>query len=325
VSQPKRLGSAGAAAPGSPAVSIIMPTYNRAAYVGEAIDHLLELDGPAGGYEVIVVDDGSRDSTPDVLARYATGTGAPGRGAASAKTPNVQVLRRVNGGPAAARNSGIKASRGAILAFTDDDCRPIKEWLSHLIAALESSDAAGVGGRTIPASADSLVSRFVARRHVSELPKAVDGEVRWLVTCNAAFRRDALLAIDGFDESYPVPGGEDTDLCSRLRGAGYHLGVAPDALVRHDHTWRSVRQFADTWYRYGRGDARHLRRDAERLRPMRRLGSDLRYLSTIGRNLRIDLKDGIARREAMAYAGLDLLRRASKTVGLLRAYPRSSG
>jgi glycosyltransferase involved in cell wall biosynthesis len=295
----------------APAVTIIMPTYNRGSYVGEAIDHLLELDSPVGRYEIVVVDDGSRDNTPDVLAAYAD-------------MDNVRVLRRVNGGPAAARNTGIAASRGQVLAFTDDDCRPIKEWLSHLLAALESSGAAGVGGRTIPASATSLVSRFVARRHLSELPNAVNGEVRWLVTCNAAFHREALLAVGGFDESYPVPGGEDTDLCSRLRGAGYRLGVAPDALVRHDHTWRSVRQFANTWYRYGRGDARHLRRDSEPLRPLGRLVADVRYLPTVARNLSADFSDGVAAREAMAFAGLDILRRGSKTFGLLVAYPKVS-
>jgi glycosyltransferase involved in cell wall biosynthesis len=296
----------------SPAVSVIMPTYNRASYVGEAVEHLLGLDGPAGGFEIVVVDDGSRDNTPEILAAYA-------------KIPNVRVLRRVNGGPAAARNTGISASRGAVLAFTDDDCRPVQEWLTYLLAALESTKAAGVGGRTIPASASSLVSRFVARRHLSELPNAVDGEVRWLVTCNAAFRREALVDVGGFDESYPVPGGEDTDLCTRLRGAGYRLGVAPDALVRHDHTWRSVRQFADTWYRYGRGDARHLRRDAQPLQPVRRVAADLRYLPTVARNLRADFSDGVAAREAMAFAGLDILRRTSKTVGLVRAYARPSG
>jgi glycosyltransferase involved in cell wall biosynthesis len=296
----------------APAVSVIMPTYNRASYVGEAIDHLLELDSPLGGFEIVVVDDGSRDNTADVLAAYE-------------QLPNVRVLHRINGGPAAARNTGIGASRGEVLAFTDDDCRPIKEWLTHLLASLESTKAAGVGGRTIPASATSLVSRFVARRHLSELPNAVDGEVRWLVTCNAAFHREALLAVGGFDESYPVPGGEDTDLCSRLRGAGYRLGVAPDALVRHDHTWRSVRQFADTWYRYGRGDARHLRRDCQPLQPFRRVAADLRYVPTIARNLYADFSDGVAAREAMAFAGLDILRRTSKTFGLVRAYARPSG
>ena len=305
------MSEAGQLASGSPAVSVIMPTYNRASYVGEAIEQLLDLDGPEGGFEIVVVDDGSRDTTPDVLASYAG-------------NPNVRVLRRVNGGPAAARNTGIAASRGSVLAFTDDDCRPIKQWLSYLLAALESSSAAGVGGRTIPATTDSLVSRFVARRHVSELPVSYDGAVRWVVTCNAAFRREALEAVDGFDESYPVPGGEDTDLCARLLRAGYKLDVAPDALVRHDHTWRSVRQFAHTWYRYGRGDARHLRRDAMPLRPWRHLYADLRFMKTVARNVRTDLADGLGLRETSAFAGLDVVRRVSKTCGLMVAYPKVS-
>jgi GT2 family glycosyltransferase len=288
-----------------------MPTYNRAEYVTNAIDHLLDLEAPPGGFEIIVVDDGSRDNTPGVLERYA-------------RNELVRVIRRVNGGPAAARNSGIAASQNEIIAFTDDDCQPAKDWLLQLLGVLESSHAVAVGGRTVPASTDSLVSRFVARRHVSELPVSYDGVVRWVVTCNAIFRREALDAVGGFDESYPVPGGEDTDLCARLLHKGYQLGVAPDALVRHDHTWRSVRQFAHTWYRYGRGDARHLRRDAKPLRPMRHLVADLRFLVTVSRNFRADLADGLGIRESVAFAALDVVRRASKTIGLMVAYPRVS-
>ena len=295
----------------APAVSIIMPTYNRAGFVGSAIDHLLDLDPPPGGFEIIVVDDGSKDDTQSVLEPYAA-------------MPDVSVLKRPNGGPAAARNTGIAASRGTILAFTDDDCRPAKDWLRSLLGVLESSPVVGVGGRTVPASVDSLVSRFVARRHVSELPAAADGTVRWLVTCNAAFEKSALLAVNGFDESYPMPGGEDTDLCARLRARGYELGVAPDALVRHDHTWRSVKHFANTWYRYGRGDARHLRRDGQPLRPVRRFAADARYLATVARNFKLDLSEGVGLRESVAFAVLDIVRRMSKTVGLVMAYPKVS-
>jgi GT2 family glycosyltransferase len=294
-----------------PAVSIVMPTYNRSQYVVAAVEHLLNLKPPDGGFEIIVVDDGSKDDTATVLASQVD-SGA------------IQLIRRANGGPAAARNTGIAASRGSIIALTDDDCQPAEDWLMQLLAVLESSSVAGVGGRTVPASVDSLVSRFVARRHVSELPASANGAVRWLVTCNAAFKREALLAVGGFDESYPVPGGEDTDLCARLISAGYTLGVAPDALVKHDHTWRSARHFAHTWYRYGRGDARHLRRDGQRLDAGRRLMADARYMTTVGRNFRADLSDGLGVRESVAFAALDTVRRMSKTVGLIVAYPRVS-
>src|SRR5882672_407459 len=94
----------------APLVSVIIPTYNRAAVVGAAIESVL--DQTYRDFEVIVVDDGSTDETPATLNRYAD---------------RIRVVRQTNAGAAAARNRGIAASRSALIAFQDSD----DLWLPH--------------------------------------------------------------------------------------------------------------------------------------------------------------------------------------------------
>jgi len=87
-----------------PAISVIIPTFDRAAYLGESINSILAQEGPS--FEVIVVDDGSTDETPSVLASYGS---------------NVRVVQQPNSGIAAARNAGVRAARGDFVAFHDSD------------------------------------------------------------------------------------------------------------------------------------------------------------------------------------------------------------
>jgi glycosyltransferase involved in cell wall biosynthesis len=104
-------------------ISVIIPVYNRAAYVREAIDSVLLQSMPA--HEVIVVDDGSTDDTPDALAAYG---------------PHIQVLRIAHGGYAAAMNAGIAAAQGALLAFCDSDDLLMPDKLARQADALRTRD-----------------------------------------------------------------------------------------------------------------------------------------------------------------------------------------
>src|SRR6202023_1476449 len=131
-------------------VSLVMPTYSRGEIAAHTISALREVEAPLNGLEVIVVDDGSSDSDVAVLER------------ALADMPNARLLRQANGGPAKARNTGIRASEGALIVFLDDDCAPAEGWLTHLLEPFASGDAtlAAVGGRVLPASPQNWVQRF---------------------------------------------------------------------------------------------------------------------------------------------------------------------
>jgi glycosyltransferase involved in cell wall biosynthesis len=120
------------AAPQPPAVSVIVPARNAAATIAATLSALASQD-LSEPYEVVVVDDGSDDDTA------AMAEGSPGP---------LRVLRAEGAGPGPARNAGVNASRGAVLAFTDADCAPSPDWLRSGLAAMRTADL--VQGRVEP-------------------------------------------------------------------------------------------------------------------------------------------------------------------------------
>jgi len=181
-------------------------------------------------FELILVDDGSQDDTPSVLARLA---------AAAPFALRVERLA-TNSGPAAARNAGWQAARAPLIAFTDDDCVPQPEWLAALLRGLE--DAEFVQGRTIPDPAQA--QRRGPFSHIIN----IEEEDGYYATCNMAYQHTLLDKLGGFDEAIryrrdarrPSPVyGEDTDLAWRALETGARGRFEPDALVFHD-VWPST-------------------------------------------------------------------------------------
>jgi glycosyltransferase involved in cell wall biosynthesis len=198
-----------------PVVSVVVATHNRAERLERMLEGLRAQTLPAGRFEAIVVDDGSSDSTPAVLRRELAGT-----------TLNLTVLRHEQGrGPAAARNSGWRAARAPVVAFTDDDCVPAADWLERLLGRADGDTI--VKGRTVPEPGEAHLlgpySKTVQITHSSPHYE----------TCNIAYPRAVLERIGGFDESYPSPAGEDSDLGCRAVAAGGRALFAPEALVHH--------------------------------------------------------------------------------------------
>ena len=115
--------------------SVIIPTRNRPPAIIACLDALGRQEFTADAYEVIVVDDGSDDCLQLDPRRWADRF-------------ELRVLRQENAGPAAARQRGVAEARGAILAFTDDDCLPTPGWLATMVAAFESLPGPMVGGST---------------------------------------------------------------------------------------------------------------------------------------------------------------------------------
>jgi GT2 family glycosyltransferase len=199
-------------------VSVVVPVRNGARTLAACLAAIGAQDYP-GEREVIVVDNGSTDATPAIIARF----GFARRIACA--TP----------GPAAARNAGIAAARHPIIAFTDADCEPAAGWLSALVARWEPA-LAGIGGR-LDSARRGPVEDVVAAISFDQR-QAIESALPYVITANCLFRREALRAIGGFDEAFPIAGGEDTDLGWRLVAAGERIAYAPDALCLHNHPAR---------------------------------------------------------------------------------------
>jgi len=218
----------------APKFSVLIPTYNRKDLLRHCLEAVLRQDYP--NYEVIVVDDGSTDGTGEMIRR---------------EFPQVRYIRQEpNRGPAAARNRGIEAATGEIVAFTDDDCIVPRDWLSRLVDGLRRyPDVVGVGGFQDPPM-ELISANMIARaEHLRRLRRwgsrvaaeVVGGaEIPGLGTNNVAYRRSVLLGVGGFDERFPVAAGEDADLKLRIAQAGYRLLYLPFGVEHHrTYTWKA--------------------------------------------------------------------------------------
>lgn len=204
----------------SPNVSVILPTYNRAALLRSAIGALLQQTAAADTYEIVVVDNNSTDGTADLLASIDDG--------------RLRAIREPRQGLSFARNSGLAAARGAIVALTDDDVETPRDWIASIAAALAARpDVDAVGGRVLPAWPDDK-PRWLTREHWAPLALQDHGDADrvfdrstpvGLIGANVAFRRDVFERIGAFSPRVQrvrdgVGSTEDHELLDRLYAAG---------------------------------------------------------------------------------------------------------
>lgn len=199
------------ASPADGTVAVVIATRDRAELLGRTLDALRSQTRVPD--EVVVVDDGSVDGTPAVLDRSAATGDLP-----------LKVIRRASsGGPGAARNEGWRATSSALVAFTDDDCRPRPDWVQRLALAAGGADV--VQGRVVPDPEQTdRGGPFVRTLDVGGSP--------FFETANIAYRRQLLEQLDGFDER--MRRGEDTDLGQRALRGGAAVAYDPDAVVDHE-------------------------------------------------------------------------------------------
>lgn len=230
-----------------PAISLIVNTLDRADQLATLLAALEHQSYPT--FEVIVVVGPTRDHTLDVLAAYAE---------------RVRVLHCPDANLSRSRNLGLLAARGELVAFTDDDAVPCRTWLAQLAALLADPTVAATGGSVYlvhpaqPAIQHRLgmVSNLGEQGNVRSarhepLPDGL-GKV-WTerpMGANMAFRRDALLAVGGFDEFYEWL-YDDTDVALRLALSGRTVRLTPAAPVYHvpaSSRNRIVRTFTGRWW-----------------------------------------------------------------------------
>ena len=199
----------------APKVSVVVASYNGARTLKACLDSLTRLNYP--DYEIILVDDGSTDGTPEIARSF----------------PGIRCVRQDNHGLSVARNTGIAAAAGEIVAFTDSDCRADEDWLHYLVSGLVSSEFVGMGGPNLLPPDDSCVAAAVlvspgGPAHVM----LNDREAEHVPGCNMAFYKWALEEIGGFDPVFRKA-GDDVDVCWRLQERGYRIGFSPAGFVWH--------------------------------------------------------------------------------------------
>lgn len=218
-----------------PKVSVVICAYNAASTIEDNLDSLTKLNYP--NYEVVVVNDGSKDATRAIAERYP-----------------FKLINVPNGGLSAARNLGWRAATGEIIAYTDADTRVDPDWLSYLVQPFLTTDAVGVGGPNVVPEDDGWIAQCVARSPGGPTHVLFNDTVaEHIPGCNMAFRRSALEAIGGFDATY-TKAGDDVDICWRLQAQGWHLAFSPSALVWHHHR-DSVKAYWKQQVGYGEGES----------------------------------------------------------------------
>ena len=199
----------------APKASVVVAAYNAAATLGECLASIRELNYP--DYETIVVDDGSTDSTSEI-----------------ANQAGVRTIRVEHNGLAAARNTGVEAASGEVIAFIDADARADRDWLYHLIETITRRDAAAASGPNF--APDPHSARAAAMAAAPGLPREVragDDRLAQLCGCNMAITKAALLKVGGFDPMF-TNAGDDVDLSWRLEASTETLAYAPGAVVIHE-------------------------------------------------------------------------------------------
>lgn len=231
--------------PRSPKVSVVVASYQGAATLRACLASLRKLHYP--DYEVILVDDGSRDET----ARIAT------------EFPDVRYVPHAeNRGLSAARNTGIAAAQGELVAFTDADCRADEDWLHFVVGDLLRGDFTGMGGHNFLPPDDSWVAAAVmvspgGPAHVM----LTDREAEHIPGCNMVFYRWALLEVGGFDPVFRKA-GDDVDLCWRLQQRGFRIGFSPGGFVWH-YRRSTVGEYLRQQRGYGEAEALLVHRHPE--------------------------------------------------------------
>ena len=230
-------------------VSIVVSSRNRAPELGHFLNHVSRTQCQDGTrWELIFVDNGSTDDTAEVVRRFA----------ATATFPMQYLLER-EPGKSRGVNAGIAASRGEVIALTDDDAWVSDTWVKDIFDHFSAHrDSQCIGGRVVrayPDLADLAIRESMEPESVSLA--GFSALTIQLIGCNMAVRRSLLMRIGLFDPNLgpgvPAQAGEDLDFLYRIVAAGHALHYVPEILVHHNHGRRSTQQIRAVRSGYLRG------------------------------------------------------------------------
>jgi O-antigen biosynthesis protein len=207
-------------------ISVAVPIRNAVRTLPYCLEALARLDPMPR--EILLINNGSTDGSHELLRAFARAQG-----------DRVRVVEEPRRGISRARNAGIRAATGQVIAWTDADCAPSSAWLHHLVQPFSDPTIGGVAGRVLAAPASTLVERFCGL-YTFQTPGVPARQSCWTprtggyAGANFAVRRVLAEDLGGYDEQI-VNWGEDYDFCARLYARGASITYTPDAQVFHYH------------------------------------------------------------------------------------------
>ncbi len=294
-----------------PTVSVIVPIYNGETDLPGLIDCLLGQTYPTERVDYLLVDNGSCDRTPTILK--AAVTQAQSIGLTFKHLSETQIQSAY-----AARNTGIRAATGEILAFTDADCYPASTWLENLVQGFQDHAVGLCVGEITALPGNTWLERYAERKNImSQQDTLKHAFCPYGQTANIAIRASAFKKI-GLFRPHMTTGG-DADICWRLqKDGGWQLHYAQTAIVQHHHR-STLKELHKQWYRYGRSNRYlHQIHGIKLTRPL--MPREVRY--TMARWLAKELPKGLLK---LAMGKADLIDLAMTPIGLYCFRARSQG
>jgi hypothetical protein len=227
-----------------PSISVVISAHNAETTLDECLRHCDGLEYP--DLEVIVVDDGSTDATPEIAGAHS----------------HVKLVTIPPSGLSAARNAGYRSARGDLIAYLDADAYPAPEWPWYLALAALDDGVGGAGGPNVPPPDEPAPARIVARSPGGPVPQLLRPDrALHLPGCNMAFWRHVLEELNGFDRLL-LQAGDDLEFEMRVVASGLQLAYHPAALVWH-HRRPGIAPYLRQQFNYGRSLATLERRRPE--------------------------------------------------------------
>ena len=218
-----------------PKISVVICSYNGSRTIRFCLEGVCAMQ--YSDFEVIVVNDGSTDGLAEIVREYP-----------------VKLIQSENKGLSNARNVGLEAATGEIVAYIDDDACPTPYWLHFLVETFRTGKFVGVGGPNIAPPGDADIADAVAHSPGGPIHVLLsDTEAEHIPGCNMAFLAKSLRAIGGFDPLFRIA-GDDVDVCWRLQASGWQLGFSPAAVVWHKRR-NSLRAYWRQQLNYGKAEA----------------------------------------------------------------------
>jgi glycosyltransferase involved in cell wall biosynthesis len=199
---------------GYPQVTVIVPVKNAEKTIDKLLDALLQQDYPPNKLQVIIVDNGSGDGTPEIIKKY----------------PFIMEYETGIASSYAARNKGLSAANGGIIAFTDSDCLPKADWIRKGVETLLDANADMAGGKVSfilsdPPSAAEMIDSITYMQNEDNIKNK-----RTAVTANLFVRKNLFEKVGLFAEA---SSGEDFNWTRKATQKGFSLVYAPEAIIYH--------------------------------------------------------------------------------------------